>query len=96
MLATLYAIGPMAHLFGGTVEQSYIAHVISFASCIGPYHNESHCNDNQTIRGSDSTKYPIPKNPFKFNQVKFFVILISSMIILFILAILILSRMKIQ
>ncbi|KAF7494481.1 Alkaline phosphatase [Sarcoptes scabiei] len=92
----LYAIGPMAHLFGGTVEQSYIAHVISFASCIGPYHNESHCNDNQTIRGSDSTKYPIPKNPFKFNQVKFFVILISSMIILFILAILILSRMKIQ
>lgn len=39
----MFAIGPMAHLFGGTHEQSYIAHVMSFAACVGNYQKESHC-----------------------------------------------------
>ena len=30
-----FAIGPMAHLFQNTHEQSYIAYVISYAACIG-------------------------------------------------------------
>ncbi|XP_053648046.1 alkaline phosphatase-like [Cherax quadricarinatus] len=32
-----YAIGPMSHLLHRLHEQSYIAHVMSFAACIGPY-----------------------------------------------------------
>lgn len=34
----------MAHFFGGTHEQSYIAHVVGYAACIGVYRNESHCS----------------------------------------------------
>ena len=37
----IYARGPMSHLFSGIHEQSYIAHVIAHASCIGP--QTSHC-----------------------------------------------------
>ncbi|XP_048776554.2 alkaline phosphatase, tissue-nonspecific isozyme-like isoform X2 [Ostrea edulis] len=33
----VYAQGPMAHLFVGTHEQNYIAHVLAYASCVGPY-----------------------------------------------------------
>ncbi|XP_067659275.1 alkaline phosphatase, tissue-nonspecific isozyme-like isoform X2 [Haliotis asinina] len=33
----IYARGPMAHLFHGVHEQHYIAHVMSFSACIGPY-----------------------------------------------------------
>ena len=32
----IYARGPMAHLFHGAHEQSYIAHVMAYAMCIGP------------------------------------------------------------
>ena len=31
----IYGIGPWAHLFQGTVEQSVIPHVMAFASCLG-------------------------------------------------------------
>ena len=33
----IYARGPWAHLFDGTVEQNYIGHVMMYASCVGPY-----------------------------------------------------------
>ncbi|XP_023212014.1 alkaline phosphatase, tissue-nonspecific isozyme-like isoform X2 [Centruroides sculpturatus] len=33
---TVHAIGPMAHLFQGIQEQSYIPHALSYAACIGP------------------------------------------------------------
>lgn len=33
----IYASGPMSHLFTGTVEQSYIAHVMAYSACIGPF-----------------------------------------------------------
>ncbi|XP_063600536.1 alkaline phosphatase-like [Penaeus indicus] len=32
-----YAIGPMSHLFHRVHEQNYVAHVMAYASCIGPY-----------------------------------------------------------
>ena len=32
----VYAVGPRSHLFTGTFEQSYVAHAISYAACIGP------------------------------------------------------------
>jgi len=33
----IYARGPMSHLFHGVHEQSYIAHVMAYASCVGRY-----------------------------------------------------------
>lgn len=33
----IYAIGPMAHLFHTTHEQSYISHAMQYAACIGDY-----------------------------------------------------------
>ncbi|KAK3103756.1 hypothetical protein FSP39_021671 [Pinctada imbricata] len=38
----VYARGPMAHLFVGTHEQSYIPHVMAYASCVGV--NKQHCS----------------------------------------------------
>ena len=37
----IYATGPMSHLFHGVHEQNYIAHVMAYASCVGP--NTQHC-----------------------------------------------------
>lgn len=31
----IYASGPWAHLFGGSAEQSVVAHIVRFATCIG-------------------------------------------------------------
>lgn len=33
----VYAHGPMAHLFHRVHEQSYVAHVMAYSACIGPY-----------------------------------------------------------
>ncbi|XP_056614201.1 intestinal-type alkaline phosphatase [Triplophysa dalaica] len=33
----IFAKGPMAHLFHGVQEQSYIAHAMAYAACIEPY-----------------------------------------------------------
>lgn len=33
----IYATGPMAHLVHGVDEQSYVAHVMGYAACMGPY-----------------------------------------------------------
>ena len=38
----IYATGPMSHLFHGVHEQNYIAHVMAYASCVGP--NTGHCD----------------------------------------------------
>jgi alkaline phosphatase len=37
----IYARGPMSHLFHGVQEQSYIPHVMAYASCVGQ--NKAHC-----------------------------------------------------
>ena len=39
----IYARGPMSHLFHGVHEQSYIAHVMMYASCVGPYSDDTNC-----------------------------------------------------
>ena len=41
----LYAHGPLAHLVTGTHEMSYIAHLIMYASCIGPDETRNFCKD---------------------------------------------------
>lgn len=61
----VYANGPMAHLFHRVHEQSYVAHVMAYAACIGPYtscarpaqshHNQYHHyddDDDDDHRGS--------------------------------------------
>ncbi|TRY84112.1 hypothetical protein DNTS_032954 [Danionella cerebrum] len=35
----IYAKGPMAHLFHGVQEQSYVAHAMAYAACLEPYTN---------------------------------------------------------
>merc|ERR1739848_896227 len=43
----LYAKGPFAHMVSGTHEQSYIGHVMQYASCAGSsYDREPHCRRN--------------------------------------------------
>ena len=37
-----FAIGPMAHLFQSVHEQTYIAYVMAYAACIGPFENHCH------------------------------------------------------
>ena len=37
----IHASGPMAHLFHKVHEQSYVAHAIMYAACLGP--NQNHC-----------------------------------------------------
>ena len=39
----VFASGPFSHLFQGVQEQSYIAHVLAYAMCIGHYTNQAHC-----------------------------------------------------
>ena len=40
----LYANGgPFSSLYNGIHEQNYVAHVISFSTCIGMYKDEKHC-----------------------------------------------------
>ena len=39
----IFAKGPQAHLFHTTHEQSFIAHVMAFSSCIGPYKDDPRC-----------------------------------------------------
>ena len=36
----IYASGPASDLFHTTHEQSYIAHVMAYAACVGPYVGE--------------------------------------------------------
>ncbi|XP_035217329.1 alkaline phosphatase, tissue-nonspecific isozyme-like [Stegodyphus dumicola] len=36
----VYAHGPMAHLFRGVLEQTYIPHAMAYAACIGPQRND--------------------------------------------------------
>ncbi|XP_014678002.1 PREDICTED: alkaline phosphatase, tissue-nonspecific isozyme-like [Priapulus caudatus] len=38
----VYAHGPMAHLFRGNFEQTYVAHAMAYAMCVGS--NKQHCD----------------------------------------------------
>ena len=37
----IFAIGPMAHLFSRTHDQTHVANVMAYSACIGPYRDES-------------------------------------------------------
>lgn len=45
----VFANGPMAHLFHRVHEQTYVAHVMAYSACIGPYKNcDRLFNDHRT------------------------------------------------
>merc|ERR1719397_489762 len=48
----IWAVGPMSHLFHGVHEQSYIAHVMSYSACIGPYADFGRCSQVRRMRSS--------------------------------------------
>ncbi|KAK7097558.1 alkaline phosphatase, tissue-nonspecific isozyme-like isoform X1 [Littorina saxatilis] len=50
----IYATGPMSHLFHGVHEQNYIAHVMAYASCVGP--NTQHCHQHRPREPDAETK----------------------------------------
>merc|ERR1712126_377517 len=39
----IYAQGPMAHMFRKLHEQTYVAHMMGYASCMGPYYDNDDC-----------------------------------------------------
>ncbi|KAL2301239.1 hypothetical protein Nmel_011805 [Mimus melanotis] len=48
----ILAKGPMAHLFHGVQEQTYVAHVMAYAACIEPYSN---CRQRDSAPGIHAT-----------------------------------------
>lgn len=42
----IFASGPMSHIFTGTHEQTFIAHGMAYAACIG--RDQGHCDENAT------------------------------------------------
>ena len=42
-----FAIGPMAHLFHKVHEQNYVAHVMAYSACIGPYAGDCKMKERQ-------------------------------------------------
>lgn len=51
----IFASGPYAHLFQGVQEQSYIAHVMAYAMCVGDYTNQPHCRQTHSDPLAPST-----------------------------------------
>lgn len=54
----IFASGPMSHLFTGTHEQTFIAHGMAYAACIGE--NKDHCT-NQKIDDPSSSNHNTAK-----------------------------------
>lgn len=57
----IYANGPLSHLFSGVIEQNYIAHLISYALCIGP-HAFLNVNCHATLKSLGATSSHIQAN----------------------------------
>jgi alkaline phosphatase len=55
----VYSDGPYAHLFRGLVDQTFVAHVMSFASCTGNYNASRHCLDRSSASHSCISLSPI-------------------------------------
>lgn len=67
----VYAHGPMAHLFRGVLEQTYIPHAMAYAACIGPQRDDCerrrHAFQRQVIEcPSPRTNDAIRAKPFFF------------------------------
>merc|ERR1711997_771402 len=51
----IWATGPMSYLFHKAHEQAYVAHVIGYGMCIGPYSTEPECRRHRRERSSRSS-----------------------------------------
>ena len=71
----IFSSGPMSYLFDGTVEQNYIAHVMAYSTCIGPY-NKASCREK---RGGNSDISSSQSN-MKLLQFKSILILVISLV----------------
>ena len=49
----VYASGPMAHLVHGVHEQSFVAHAMAYAACIGPYSSRQ-CHRSQEPKSQNN------------------------------------------
>lgn len=50
----------MSHLIYGVQEQNYIAHVMAYAMCVGPYHGDCERPDDPECVGSASVVGILP------------------------------------
>ena len=56
----IFAKGPWAHLFHGVRNENYIAYVMAYSSCVGPFKDRENCNDkNAATPSSVSAAYTI-------------------------------------
>ena len=62
----------MSHLFRGTKEQSYVAHAMELAACVGPYQHYDHC---YTSKHSSGAVVSEKTSVFVFFALNFVVIL---------------------
>ncbi|XP_065495911.1 intestinal-type alkaline phosphatase-like [Caloenas nicobarica] len=53
----ILAKGPMAYLFHGVQEQTYIAHVMAYAACLEPY---TDCRQRSSATGSAASTHAVP------------------------------------
>lgn len=53
----ILAKGPMAYLFHGVQEQTYIAHVMAYAACLEPY---TDCRQRTSNTGSAASARAVP------------------------------------
>ncbi|CAG0894801.1 unnamed protein product [Darwinula stevensoni] len=54
----VYATGPWSHLLVGVNEQSYIAHVMAYAACIGPHKTRDGCDEHIAAASNPDTTDP--------------------------------------
>ena len=52
----IFAKGPWAHLFHGVRNENYIAYVMAYSSCVGPFKDRENCNDKNAATASTSSK----------------------------------------
>ncbi|XP_054838945.1 alkaline phosphatase-like [Eublepharis macularius] len=66
----ILAKGPMAHLFHGIQEQNYIPHVMAYAGCLEPYHEDPECLEldkrSNERSGRKSGSPGLSQHPFLF------------------------------
>nr|CAB3221345.1 CiAP endoderm-specific alkaline phosphatase precursor [Phallusia mammillata] len=67
----VYALGPMAHLFHGTHDQTYIARVMRYASCLGDETSGDHCTESDDSNSAETANSESTQNPLSIIATEF-------------------------
>ena len=59
--SNLFLSGSWGKLVRGVRDQSFIGNIIAYTSCIGPYTNEQHCNQQYSNNSNNSSKSHITR-----------------------------------